>query len=217
MFTYNRPMSLDQWLLFLGACTVLNAAPGPDTLYITSRTIAQGRLSGFLSALGVCTGGMLHALAAGLGLSAILATSATAFTVIKWMGALYLIYLGYKALCRNKIPNPTAVASDIKKTDHWKIYFQGVLVDVLNPKTALFFLAFIPQFIEPERGAHLTQFLLLGLLVILNALIIEFFIIVFAHRLTGVLRRKNNLARWLDRGMGTMLIALGLKLASQEM
>ncbi len=209
-------MSLQEWLLFFGACTILNIAPGPDTLYITSRTITQGRASGFLSALGVCSGAMLHALAAGIGLSAMLAASATAFNAIKWVGAAYLIYLGYKAIRTPTTTAPMHLSTSMPRRAHGRIYLQGIMVDLLNPKTALFFLAFIPQFIDPRQGAPLGQFISLGLVVILNALCIEFFLILFIDRLTAVLRRNTRVARWLERAMGAFLITLGLNLARQE-
>jgi len=160
---------------------------------------------------------MLHALAAGIGLSAILAASATAFNIIKWVGAAYLIYLGCQAFRSHPATGPERACGARQQNAYWMTYFQGVMVDVLNPKTALFFLAFIPQFVDPQGGAQVFQFLTLGLVVILNALLIEFFLILFADRLTAVLRRNNQLARWLERGMGTFLIALGLNLARQKL
>lgn len=211
-----QTMSSEQWWLFLIACTVLNTAPGPDTIYIMTKTIGHGRLSGLLSAFGVCTGAMIHATAAGIGLSAILATSAYAFTLVKWVGALYLIYLGYRAITdtlKNKEPTDnTALKITLTKNHLWKIYFQGLLVDILNPKTALFFLAFIPQFIQPSSGNSVWQFIFLGLIVILNALLIELALIVFATRITTCLRSNKMLSNWLERSLGTILIGLGLHL-----
>ena len=209
-------MSTEQWWLFIVACTVLNTAPGPDTIYITTKTITQGRLSGMLSALGVCTGAMVHATAAGIGLSAILATSAYAFTIVKWVGALYLIYLGYKAIVstlNNEQQIINSQQTSIQPKNHlWKIYFQGVLVDILNPKTALFFLAFIPQFINPTLGSGVWQFIFLGLIVIINALVIEVILISFASKITGFLRKNRSLSNWLERSLGLTLIGLGLHL-----
>ncbi len=210
-------MNIEEWLIFITACTVLNLAPGPDTIYITSRTMAQGRISGFLSALGVCTGAMLHALAAGIGLSMILTTSALAFSVIKWLGAAYFFYLGYKAIRGKSTIKPFQPTENIQPSSYWTIYLQGVLVDLLNPKTALFFLAFIPQFIDIQQGAQLTQFLILGLVVIVDALIIEYVLIMFADKLSIALRRNHQMARWLECSMGAIMIALGFRLARQEL
>ncbi len=210
-------MSAEEWLIFITACTVLNLAPGPDTIYITSRTMAQGKISGFLSALGVCTGAMLHALAAGIGLSMILTTSAFAFGVIKWLGAAYFFYLGYKAIRGKSSTKSFHPTDNIQSSNNWSIYFQGILVDLLNPKTALFFLAFIPQFIDVQQGPQLSQFLILGLVVIVDALIIEYVLIMFADKLSIALRRNHQLTRWLECGMGTIMIALGFRLARQEL
>ncbi len=209
-------MSTEQWWLFLIACTVLNTAPGPDTIYIMTRTISHGRLSGLFSAFGVCSGAMVHATAAGVGLSAILATSASAFTLIKWVGASYLIYLGYRAISdtlKNKPleENATLTITSVKNR-LWRNYFQGILVDILNPKTALFFLAFIPQFIQPSTGSNAWQFIFLGLIVILNALVIEIVLILFATRITACLRSNKALSNWLERSLGAVLIGLGLHL-----
>jgi len=213
-------MSAEQWWFFLAACTVLNTAPGPDTIYITTKTISQGRLSGLFSAFGVCSGAMVHATAAGIGLSAILATSANAFTIVKWVGALYLIYLGYRAIAATLNGKSSAINPQqelhLLKINPWKIYIQGVIVDLLNPKTALFFLAFIPQFINPDAGAELWQFLFLGLVVILNALVIEIVLILFAAKITGFLRNSRFLADWLERSLGLALIGLGFHLIRGE-
>jgi len=213
-------MTIEQWWFFIAACTVLNTAPGPDTIYITTKTISQGRLSGLISAFGVCTGAMIHAVAAGIGLSAILATSASAFTVVKWIGALYLIYLGYRAITNTlNGEQQTIVLQDksvLTKNNLWRIYFQGVLVDILNPKTALFFLAFIPQFINPTFGSDIWQFIFLGLIVIINALVIEVVLIAFATKITGFLRTNKFLSNWLERGLGMILIGLGLHLIQEE-
>lgn len=210
-------MNTEEWLFFLAACTVLNLAPGPDTMYITSKTMAQGKISGFLSALGVCSGAMLHALAAGIGLSMILTTSALTFNIIKWLGAAYFIYLGYKAIKKNSAQKPFQINKNIKPSNYWIIYLQGVLVDLLNPKTALFFLAFIPQFIDSQQGPQLGQFLTLGFVVIINALLIEYVLIIFADKISTSARRNHRVARWLECSMGVMMIALGCRLAQQEL
>ena len=213
-------MSTEQWWVFLVACTVLNAAPGPDTLYITTKTIAQGRLSGLLSAFGVCTGAMIHVTAAGIGLSAILAKSAYAFTIIKWVGAIYLMYLGYRAIVgtfqhKQQVDNFQAKTSSVNK-HLGKVFSQGVLVDLFNPKTAMFFLAFIPQFVNTSAGSSVWQFIFLGLIVILNALVIEVVLIFFAAKITRFLRTNHSLSNWLERMMGTALIALGVHLISRK-
>lgn len=203
------------FLLFLGAAVLLNLAPGPDLFYVLSRSIAQGRRAGMLSSLGVGTGSLVHALAAALGLSAILATSALAFSVIKWVGAIYLIGIGIQALLSKQgaftLPDEPGRAKS-----GWVIYTQGVLTDVLNPKVAIFFLAFLPQFVVPEGGCRAVQLITLGAIVIGIGLVWEFVVISFAARITDTLRQKRWVARWLNRTMGIVFVGLGLRLAGEK-
>lgn len=147
--------------LFLAAGALLVVVPGPNVLYIVTRSVHQGRSAGLVSALGVETGTLIHVAAATLGLSAILASSATAFTVVKYAGAAYLIYLGLRTLLSRA---PEAQVNAPPPMDLLRIYWQGLVVNVLNPKTALFFLAFLPQFVDPTRGSIALQTLVLGCL-----------------------------------------------------
>lgn len=208
-------MSAEQWWFFITACTILNIAPGPDTMYIMSKTIAQGRRAGLLSSVGVCNGAMVHASLAGLGLSAILTTSPTAFIVIKWAGAFYLIYLGFATIAttlKMKDGSPSNSNKVLKQDSAWRIYYQAVLVDLLNPKTALFFLAFIPQFIDKGAGNYFWQFIFFGLVVITNALIIQIGLVSVGERLTQFMRDNSTLAQWLERSVGLVLIGIGFNL-----
>lgn len=144
------------WVFFT-ACVVLAITPGPGLLYVLARTVANGRSDGFRSAAGTFVGGMFHVAAASLGLSAILAASALAFSVVKYAGAAYLIFLGARMLlsrANDATASPTPQHSDA--------LWQGVWTELLNPKTALFFLSFIPQFVSPEKGHFFLQFLFLG-------------------------------------------------------
>jgi len=208
-------MSAEQWWFFITACTILNIAPGPDTMYIMSKTIAQGRRAGLLSSIGVCSGAMIHASLAGLGLSAVLATSPDIFNAIKWVGALYLIYLGYVTIAAT-FTSPdnakTEKSETTKQHSAWRIYYQAILVDLLNPKTALFFLAFIPQFIDNEADSYFWQFIFLGLVVITNALIIECGLVFLGERLTKFMRNNASLAHWLERSVGLVLVGIGFNL-----
>jgi threonine/homoserine/homoserine lactone efflux protein len=146
-------------LLFLGAAALLAVAPGPGMLYVLARTLAGGRREGILSSLGTFLGGLTHVIAAATGLSIVLAASATAFAMVKYAGAAYLIYLGSRMILTSGDEDPVHPAVDrVRRNPFW----QGVATEVLNPKTALFFLAFIPQFVDRERGPLLWQFLLLG-------------------------------------------------------
>ncbi|WP_319411152.1 LysE family translocator [uncultured Cohaesibacter sp.] len=212
-------MSAEAWGLFLVACLMLNIAPGPDLIFILSRTIAQGRKFGFAASLGVCSGAMVHVMAAALGVSAILATSATAFMLVKYIGAVYLIWLGIKGLISRDSLLPIKGRKRPGST-LWAVYRQGVLVDVLNPKAALFFMAFLPQFIphDGSLSAHQILFdtILLGLIVIAVGLAVEAIYILLAAPLGAYLRSNRAVSRWIDRTVGGLLIGLGAKIALTE-
>src|SRR6516162_6637409 len=150
--------------LFLAAGILLNLTPGPDTAYILGRTVAQGREVGIASAFGICVGSIFHTSAAALGLSAILATSALAFRAIKLLGGAYLIFLGIKMILERS--GQLSLPSNFRRHTVASAFRQGVLTNVLNPKVALFFLAFLPQFIDPGSDAKVFAFLFLGLTVV---------------------------------------------------
>jgi threonine/homoserine/homoserine lactone efflux protein len=148
--------------LFIVTALALLVIPGPAVLYITARAAAHGRRAGLVSLLGVHTGSVVHVLAAVAGLSALLVASATAFTVVKIVGAVYLIYLGIRTIAGRG----SSVGPGLSPRGLRRLYFDGIVVNILNPKTALFFLAFLPQFVDPDRGPVWTQTLVLGLLFI---------------------------------------------------
>ena len=198
--------------IFLGAAVLLNVSPGPDVIYVVSRTVAQGRRAGFLSSIGVCSGALVHVAAAAFGLSVVLATSALAFMIVKYLGAAYLVYLGLRALMsRSGIDLDTQGVN--RRASGWRIFRDGVIIDVLNPKAAIFFMAFLPQFVKPESGYVTLQFFALGLIVIAVALIWEGLLVLLANRLTRRLRASQTFTRWLNRTLGAVLTALGLRLA----
>jgi threonine/homoserine/homoserine lactone efflux protein len=154
--------------LFISVTAALVFMPGPNTLYIIARSVEQGRRAGVVSGLGVQIGSLVHIAAAALGLSALLLSSALAFGVVKYAGAAYLIYLGCKTLLSKE---RVETARSVPRARLGRVFYQGVVVNLLNPKTALFFLAFLPQFVDPARGRVATQVLLLGaILVTLGAL-----------------------------------------------
>jgi threonine/homoserine/homoserine lactone efflux protein len=153
--------------IFLVATLALLLVPGPAVLYIVARGIDQGRTAGLASAVGIATGSFFHVVAAALGLSAILASSALAFSVVKYLGAAYLIFLGVRTLLTR--PDPTEVIDSRPRTIR-ELYTQGVIVQVLNPKIALFFLAFLPQFVNPARGSVTAQTLFFGGLLMMMGL-----------------------------------------------
>ena len=146
--------------LFTGAALLLLVVPGPAVLYVVTQSVSHGRRAGLASVAGITTGTIVHVAAATIGLSALLASSAVAFDVVKYLGAAYLIVVGIRRLAGLERPSPLGDGSE---RDLGRLYRQGIVVNVLNPKTALFFLAFLPQFVEPSRGAAWAQILLLGL------------------------------------------------------
>lgn len=204
--------STSYWVVFFSAALAINISPGPDLIYILSKTIAQGRKIGFASSLGVCSGALVHVFAAALGLSAILATSAIAFSFVKYIGAAYLIFLGIQAL-RSKGEAFDLPTSTESRTTPWKAFRQGALIDILNPKVAIFFMAFLPQFVRPSMGHTSLQLLILGFLVILVAIVVEFAIVLTAAKMTIFFRKNRPLGIWLDRILGSVLIGLGIRLA----
>jgi len=202
-------------LTFLFAAILLNLSPGPDMVYILTRTVSQGRLAGFLSSLGICTGAMVHVFAAAIGISAILATSALAFSIIKYVGAAYLIWLGVRALMSGgKSLQPGSGGT--KRLSNRRIFLQGALIDILNPKVAIFFLAFLPQFADPSRGSIFWQLIILGSVVVGIALIIEGLLVLTTGLISERLQGSTVFSKWIDRVSGVVLIGLGLRLAQQE-
>ncbi len=157
---------LSQLYFFIGAALALLLVPGPAVLYIVARSVNQGRLAGLVSVLGIETAGLFHVVAATLGLSAILLTSALAFDVVKYLGAAYLVYLGIRTLFA---PEDKQSSQAEDPSSLWRIYAQGVIVNLLNPKTALFFFAFLPQFVDISRGNPTLQIMSLGILFVAMA------------------------------------------------
>jgi RhtB (resistance to homoserine/threonine) family protein len=200
--------------LFLAAGILLNLTPGPDTAYILGRSIAQGREAGIASALGICVGSIFHSCAAALGLSAILATSAVAFAAIKLLGGAYLIFLGIKMLLDRR--RQLSLPSNFRRRTTIAAFRQGVLTNVLNPKVALFFLAFLPQFIDPASNMKVFAFLMLGLTFVTTGttwcLILAWFASAFSERL----RTNETIGQWLNRAAGALFVFLGLRLATAK-
>ncbi|NOY44675.1 MAG: LysE family translocator [Deltaproteobacteria bacterium] len=210
--------SFSYWGVFFSAALAINVSPGPDLIYILSNTLAGGRKVGIASSLGVCSGALVHVLAAALGLSTILVTSALAFRVVQYVGAAYLVYLGVRALASKGTSIDMAERSKRggRKMTPRQAFRQGVLVDVLNPKVAIFFMAFLPQFVRPELGNPAAQIAVLGGLVILVAVVVECAVVMAAARTTDFLRRNPRCSIWLDRVLGSVLVGLGLRLAFLE-
>jgi threonine/homoserine/homoserine lactone efflux protein len=198
--------------LFLATGILLNLAPGPDTAYIVGRSIAQGRSAGIASALGITVGSIFHTCAAALGLSAILAASAWAFGAVKIIGGGYLVFLGIKMLLERRAR--LNLSSDFHRSTALAAFRQGILTNILNPKVALFFLAFLPQFIDPGSNAKVAAFITLGLSFVITGtiwcLILAFFASAFSERL----RANQTVAMVLNRTVGALFVFLGLRLAA---
>jgi threonine/homoserine/homoserine lactone efflux protein len=174
-------------LLFAGSAATLVLIPGPNLIYIVTRTVEAGRGAGLASVLGVETGTMIHVNAAALGVSALLTSSAVAFEVVKYAGVAYLAYLGARALVAGATPEARVEAAGVRRT-----VAEGLLVNVLNPKVSLFFLAFLPQFVDPERGAAATQVLVLGVVFMAVATALDLLFVLAAGLLGGRLRGRGG-------------------------
>lgn len=191
------------------AVSLLLLLPGPAVFYIITRSVDQGRPAGFASVLGVGVGGLVHATFAAVGLSTILASSATAFAIVKWLGAAYLVWLGLQRLFARDEESTPMAAEPARLS---RIFSQGVVVNVLNPKAALFFVAFLPQFVDPSQGAAWTQILALGVTFVALALLTDGLYALLASTASEWLRRKNESRRF-RRGQryvsGGIYLALG--------
>jgi threonine/homoserine/homoserine lactone efflux protein len=199
-------------LLFMTAAIVLLAIPGPAVLYIVARSVDLGRKAGLASCSGVATGGLVHVVAATLGLSALLVSSARAYSVVKYAGAAYLIYLGIKKLREHPVAADSV--SHVQPVSLRRVYTQGVLVEVLNPKVAIFFFAFLPQFVNPARGHVALQFFALGLLFIVMGLVSDSLWALTAGSAASWLQRNRIFMRHQQHVSGTVYIGLGLATAA---
>ena len=205
---------IEHYPTFLFAGILLNLTPGADTIYILSRSIAQGRKAGVASVLGIMTGSIVHTTFAALGLSVILATSAVIYQTVKYIGAAYLVYLGVRMFFASEfLLNPDSCRKQEPLLD---IYRQGVLTNVLNPKVALFFLSFLPQFIDPAFARGPLPFLVLGLTFTTTGTIWCFVLATSASALTVRLRNNSVIARALQKICGVVFVALGLQLAVRK-
>ena len=200
-------------LLFMTAALALNVTPGPDMLYVIARSAGEGRTAGIISSLGIAAGCLVHTLAVALGLAGLLRAVPVAFEIVKWMGAAYLVWLGVRALRMHGVaagPSATAAASNAA------IFRQGMLTNVLNPKVALFFLAFLPQFVDPERGPIALQVVSLGLLFNVSGTLVNILVAVLASGAGAWSRRRFGESPLMRRVTGVLFIGLGVRLALLE-
>lgn len=196
-------------LPFFAAALALNLTPGADMTYVLARSVAQGRPAGLASALGIFGGSAIHTLLAAVGVSALLATSEIGFLVLKYLGAAYLLYLALRSFLKREEP----LGMTVPQPDRLRrILFEGLLVNLFNPKVALFILAFLPQFVQPEKGAVWAQIVFLGTCFNISGTIVNALVAAAAARLSERLRRSVSLRQWMNRITGTILGALAIRL-----
>lgn len=201
------------WLFILSGL-LLNVTPGPDTAYIIGRSIQFGWRGGAAAATGISVGCLVHVFGAAIGLSALLMASSAAFTVLKWAGAAYLLLTGIQMLLSR--PQPIAEAAAVTETSLSRVFWQGALTNVLNPKVALFFLAFLPQFVAAESTHKTLAFLVLGLIFITSGTLWCFGIAAFAARAAGRIRQSAGAMAWINRALGGLFVYLGIRVAMLE-
>jgi threonine/homoserine/homoserine lactone efflux protein len=202
----------DLWLFVLSGL-LLNITPGPDTMYIVGRGSVQGWRAGFVAALGIGAGTLVHICAAALGLSAILAASATAFTAVKIIGALYLLYVGISLIRSTGASGSSPGAVVSRPASLRNIFVQGFLTNVLNPKVALFFLAFLPQFVASDADSKPLAFLFLGTIFDFNGTLWNLFIAWSTARLSSRIAPSAAFKRWFNRCVGSVFVIVGIRLA----
>jgi threonine/homoserine/homoserine lactone efflux protein len=206
---------IDNYIVFVLSGILLNITPGNDTIYILTRSIAHGRKAGIFSVLGISTGGLTHTVLASLGLSVVLSKSLILFNMIKFIVEGYLIYLGVKSLLWKKELSERPVSID-KGIDYRKIYTQGYLTNLFNPKVALFFLSFLPQFINPDAGNSLIPFLILGCTFLTTGTIWCMVLAFTASSLSDVLRKNRKISIVMQKLSGAVFLGLGLKIALEK-
>ncbi|WP_408006261.1 LysE family translocator [Pseudalkalibacillus sp. A8] len=193
---------------FLFASVLLTITPGPDFMFVFAQSVSQGKKAGIATGLGLCTGLIAHTLAAAVGISAILYQSSLAFTIIKVAGAIYLLYLAIQAFRENSEPEQQKV----KKYSMISLYRKGILMNILNPKVSIFFLAFLPQFVKVSNGTIPFQMIILGLLFIVQALLIFILLSISAGKVGEKLWSNATVLRWINRLKGTVFAFFSLRL-----
>jgi threonine/homoserine/homoserine lactone efflux protein len=203
-------MNLSQVAIFMAGAFIIVVIPGPNILYLIARSIHQGRLAGLVSVLGIEAATLVHICAATLGLTSLLLSSAIAFTVVKYAGAAYLVYLGFRKLFERQDEQQ----EELKATGGLKqVFVQGFIVNLLNPKTAMFFLAFLPQFVDADRGSAAVQILSFGVILVLLAIAVEVAYVLFSSHLRSWLKGNQRLHKSRRYLAGGAYIGLGLTTA----
>lgn len=208
-------LGIHEFWLFILSGLLLNITPGPDTAYILGRSIQLGWRGGAAAAIGICTGCLVHVFGAAIGLSALLMASSTAFAVLKLAGAAYLLFIGVQMLLARHKPLAD-VAVQGGETSLRKVFWQGALTNVLNPKVALFFLAFLPQFVAADSGHKTLAFLALGLIFISTGTLWCLGVAAFAARAARRIRQSANVMAWINRALGGLFVYLSIRVAMLE-
>ena len=202
----------DLWLFVISGL-VLSLAPGPDLAYVVARSAQFGFRGGAVATLGISTGCLVHVFGCAIGLSALLAASATAFMIVKWAGAAYLCFIGIKMLLSREGDQTGETAGTPRAMSLSKVFWQGALTDALNPKVALFFLAFLPQFVNAEAPHQALAFLLLGTIFILNGTLVCLAVAAFSSLAASRMRGAGRIKGWINRAAGGMFVYFGARMA----
>lgn len=206
-------MTASTLLYFLGASVALTVAPGPDNTFVVAQGISRGRKAAVVTALGMCSGVSVHTTAAALGISALLYSSATAFQILKFAGAGYLLFLAWKSLKEQQILLPKGVEDG---RSSWLLFRRGFIMNVINPKVALFFLAFLPQFVSPGSATAAVQMFVLGLLFMAQAVVVFSVIGWLSGSIGEAVVKRPRIARWFGRLTAGVFASLGIRLALAE-
>lgn len=202
-------MEMDTALSFLGVAVVLTLAPGPDILFVIAQSLSQGKHAGIATALGLCTGLLVHISAAVLGVSAVIYQSSLAFAIVKYAGAVYLLYLAWQAF-REK--DSSLAFGRQKPMAYASLYKKGILMNVLNPKVSLFFLALLPQFVDPSAGQIPQQMLVLGVIFLVQALVVFTLVSIGAEKLRHLLLSNERIAKRINRLKGALFALIGIQI-----
>ena len=205
-------IALDVLLLFFSASVLLGLSPGPDNLFVMAQSAQHGRTAGLIVTLGLCTGLIVHTTAVAFGLAALFHTSAVAFTVLKFIGASYLLYLAWQAVRASS----SETGGEVAQLDKGRLYRRGIIMNITNPKVSLFFLAFLPQFADPEKGSLVLQLLMLGGVFIIATILVFGSISLIAGGIGERFRESPRAQIILNQLAGVVFVGLAIKLAISE-
>ena len=204
-------IELSNLLLFIGASFILCLVPGPDNIYVLTQGMTKSKKAAIITTLGLTTGLIIHTSAAAFGISAIFQTSEMAFNIVKYVGVLYLLYIAYQAFKYRNEPLDLSVQDS--KSELKKLYIKGFIMNILNPKVSIFFLAFLPQFVTPENGNFTLQMITLGFIFMVMTVLVFSFIGIAGNMLSSKLLEKPSIVKYMNILTSFVLVSLGLKLA----